>query len=185
MKEEGVSKRIVNSVTQKGYVKTTTKITANTETTVETVTRRKNARVNCKKWDLWNLKHAEQRERNSTKKRKEQRKEYKTKESYVGEQVTEYESKLEQIVNAVKEGFKSQNDALSSTLNGTNQEMHNAPANKIQQATMHQTQQTTIVQNTPIQQLTVHHAQQPHVMYEQNSPQIPQHMQPADAYQMN
>ena len=61
-----------------------------------------------------------------------------TKESDDREQTKEYETKLEQIVNAVKEGFKTQNDFLSNTLKGTNQEEQNTPVNQTQQTIMHQ-----------------------------------------------
>ena len=112
---------------------------------------------------------------------KEQRKKYpKTKESKAGEKATEYESKLEQIVYAVKEGFKAQNDFLTSMLKGTEQEKQNTPASQIQQA-----RQTTGMRNIPIKQPIIHQVQQSPRMYEQNFPQISQSMQPANAFQTN
>jgi len=44
----------------------------------------------------------------------------------------EYETKLEQIINAVKEGFQSQNDLLANTIKGTNQAEQKTPVNQTQ-----------------------------------------------------
>jgi len=61
--------------------------------------------------------HAEQRGENSPMKEQEQRTvSYIKKGSNNRIQTEEYETKLEQIVSAVKEGFKTQNDFLSNTI---------------------------------------------------------------------
>ena len=54
------------------------------------------------------------------------------------EQTTEYKSNIEQLVNAIKEGFKSQRDFLAKILKGTNQ----VQQNQVQQmhAQVHQSQ---------------------------------------------
>ena len=73
------------------------------------------------------------------------------------------------MVNAVKEGFKSQNDLLSITLKGTNQERQNIPINQAQQV-----------------RALMHQAQPSLMMYAQNFPQnFPQLMPPTNPYQMN
>ena len=53
--------------------------------------------------------------------KKREREQRTTKESSSREQTEEHEIKLEQIVNAVKEGFQSQNNLLANTIKGTNQ----------------------------------------------------------------
>merc|ERR1712105_358338 len=60
----------------------------------------------------------------------------------VDEQRGEHESKLEIIVNLVKEGFKAQNDFLSNPLKETQQEQQSAPLNReqIRKAQVYQTQ---------------------------------------------
>ena len=101
------------------------------------------------------------------------------------EQKLEYESKLEQIVSAVKEGFKSQSDFLSNTLKGTDQD---TPANQIQQTIMHQTQQTPNTQSTPGNQAQVaimRQMKQMPIWYPQSYPQVHQFMQPTNSFQMN
>ena len=67
-------------------------------------------------------------------------------------QTEEYETKLEQIVSAVKEGFKTQNDILSNTIKGTNRGEQNKQTNQAQHIIMNQTQQTPNAQNTLINQ---------------------------------
>jgi len=59
------------------------------------------------------------------------------------------------MVNAVKEDFKSQNNLLTITLKGTNQERQNIPINQAQQ--VHELMQQT---------------QQSPMMYTQNFPQL-------------
>ena len=60
----------------------------------------------------------------------------------VDEQRGKYESKLESIVKAVKEGFKTQNDFLSNALKETQQEQQSTPLNweQIRKAQVYQTQ---------------------------------------------
>jgi len=109
----------------------------------------------------------------------------KTKESNNREQKIEYESKLEQIVSAVKEGFKSQCDFLSNTIKGKDQDTQ---ANHIQQTIMHKTQQTPNTQSTTGNQAQVaimRQMKQMPIWYPQRYPQVSQFMQPTNSFQMN
>jgi len=110
------------------------------------------------------------------------------KESNDRGQTKEYETKLEQIINAVKEGFRSQNDFLANTIKGTNQVEQKTPVSQTQHTILHQAQQTPNMQNTQVNQAQLaimHQIQQSHMMYAQNFPQIPQFIQPANSFQMN
>jgi len=55
-----------------------------------------------------------------------------TKERDSREKTKKYETKLEQIVNAVKDGFQLQNDLLANTMKGTNQVEQKTPVNQTQ-----------------------------------------------------
>jgi len=132
-------------------------------------------RKNCTKWNhgtcnrgynctLRHAEHAEQRRENPPK-----NEQTKTKEKNMEKPITEYESKLEQIVEAVKEGFKSQNDFLSNTQKGINKERQNIPRNQAQQEQVRA-------------QMQLHQAQPHPIKYAQNFPQL---VLPNNPYQMN
>ena len=90
----------------------------------------------CKKGEECNLKHTIKRVENYS-----QKEQSSSKESNMDEQTAEYEyeyeSRLEYIVNAVKEGFRTQNDLLSSTLKGAHQEQQNTTPKQGQQTNTH------------------------------------------------
>jgi len=131
-------------------------------------------RGNCNRGYNCPLRHSEQKRENSPQKEYPRIREIK--ENNTEEQTAKYESKVEQMVNAVKEGFKSQNDLLSTTLKGTNQEQQNIPINQAQQV-----------------RVLMHQAQPSPIMYAQNFPKlmpptnqnIPQLMPPTNPYQLN
>ena len=77
------------------------------------------------------------------------------KESNSREKTKKYETKLEQIVNAVKEGFQLQNDLLANTMKGTNQVEQKTPVNQTQRTILHQTQQTPTMQITPVNKASI------------------------------
>jgi len=108
------------------------------------------------------MKHEEQ-QKESSHDNNPQRKQSKQKDKQQ-DKVTEHKSRIEQMVNTVKEGFTEFNEVLANTLNGTNQ-LQPQQDNMIQ------------AQNEPINQIKqldtqVHQAQQtPPMLYTQSFPQ--------------
>ena len=153
---EDARKKIANSVTQR-YAENTTTATVDQETGVSTTTQRKNVGTG-----PMGTVNKETNAISSTLNKEEKPPPQETAqngENNKEEWIAEYETKLEQIVTAVKEGLKSQNNFLSSTMGENNQEQQSVTRKWGQQLNMQMPQ-----------------AQQTPMRYSQN---IPQFMMPA------